>query len=36
MSLSESQVRRISIASILGLPGLAVLLGVWVWFKRRD
>jgi hypothetical protein len=36
VSLSESQVRRISIASILGLPGLAVLLGVWVWFKRRD
>lgn len=36
VSLSDSQVRRISIASILGLPGLAVLLGVWVWFKRRD
>ena len=36
VSLSESQVRRISIASIVGLPGLAVLLGVWVWFKRRD
>jgi len=36
VSLSDSQVRRIAIATVLGMPGLAVLLGVWVWFKRRD
>lgn len=36
VSLTDSQVRRIAIATILGLPGLAVLLGVWVWFRRRD
>jgi ABC-type uncharacterized transport system involved in gliding motility auxiliary subunit len=36
VALSDGQVRRISIASIVGLPGLAILLGVWVWFKRRD
>lgn len=36
VSLTEAQVRRIGLASILGLPGLAILLGLWVWYKRRD
>lgn len=36
LALSESQVRRIAIASIAGLPGLAILLGLWVWYRRRD
>lgn len=36
VSLTDAQVRRIAIASILGMPGLAVLLGLWVWYKRRD
>ena len=36
VSLTDGQVRRIGLATILGMPGFAVLLGVWVWFKRRD
>ena len=36
ISLTDSQVRRIGLASILGMPGLAILLGLWVWYKRRD
>ena len=36
LTLSAEQVRRIGIASVVGLPGLAVLLGVWVWYRRRD
>jgi LPXTG-motif cell wall-anchored protein len=34
--LTESQVIRIGWAVIVGLPALAVLLGVWVWYRRRD
>lgn len=36
LSLTQAQVRRIGLFSIVGLPGLAVLLGVWVWYRRRD
>ena len=36
LTLSAEQVRRIGIASVVGLPALAVLLGVWVWYRRRD
>ena len=36
VSLTESQVRRIGLAVILGMPGFAILLGLWVWYKRRD
>ena len=36
LSLTESQVQRLGIAAIAGLPALAVLLGIWVWFRRRD
>lgn len=36
LALSESQIRRIAIGSIAGLPGLAILAGLWVWYKRRD
>jgi hypothetical protein len=36
VSLTDGQVRRIGIATILGMPGLAILLGVWIWYKRRD
>ena len=36
VSLTDAQVRRIGLISILGMPGLAVLLGLWVWYKRRD
>jgi ABC-type uncharacterized transport system involved in gliding motility auxiliary subunit len=36
LTLSESQLRKIAIGSIAGLPGLAILLGLWVWYRRRD
>jgi gliding motility-associatede transport system auxiliary component len=36
LSLTSSQVRRIGLFSVLGLPALAVILGVWVWYRRRD
>ncbi len=36
VSLTGAQVRRIGLVCILGMPGLAVLLGLWVWYKRRD
>jgi ABC-type uncharacterized transport system involved in gliding motility auxiliary subunit len=36
LSLTQSQVRRIGLLSIVGLPVLAIALGVWVWYRRRD
>jgi ABC-type uncharacterized transport system involved in gliding motility auxiliary subunit len=36
LSLTEAQVRRIGWAAIVGLPALAVVLGIWVWYRRRD
>jgi ABC-type uncharacterized transport system involved in gliding motility auxiliary subunit len=36
LSLTQSQVRRIGLFSIIGLPAMAVILGVWVWYRRRD
>ena len=36
LTLTESQLRRVAIASIAGLPALAILLGLWVWYRRRD
>ena len=36
LSMTRSQVNRIGIAAILGMPLFAVLLGVWVWYRRRD
>ena len=36
LSLTEAQVRRIGWTAIVGLPALAVLLGIWVWYRRRD
>jgi gliding motility-associatede transport system auxiliary component len=36
LSLTQSQVRRIGLFSVVGLPALAILLGVWVWYRRRD
>jgi len=29
-------VQRIGLFSVLGMPLLAVVLGVWVWYRRRD
>jgi len=36
LSLTQSQVNRIGLLSVLGLPALATALGVWVWYRRRD
>ena len=36
LALTQSQVRRIGLFAVLGLPALAVLLGVYVWYRRRD
>jgi ABC-type uncharacterized transport system involved in gliding motility auxiliary subunit len=36
LSLTQAQVRRIGLFSILGLPAFAIVLGVWVWYRRRD
>jgi len=36
LSLTQAEVRRIGLFSVLGLPSLAVVLGVWVWYRRRD
>jgi len=36
LSLTDSQVRRIGFVSVIGLPGAAILVGLWVWYKRRD
>jgi hypothetical protein len=36
LSLTQAQVRRISLFAILGMPGMAVVLGIWVWYRRRD
>jgi ABC-type uncharacterized transport system involved in gliding motility auxiliary subunit len=36
LSLTRGQVRRIGLFSVLGLPAIAVVLGVWVWYRRRD
>lgn len=36
LSLTQAQVRRISLFAILGLPAMAVILGIWVWYRRRD
>lgn len=36
LSLTDAQVNRLAWAAVVGLPGLAVLLGLWVWYRRRD
>ena len=37
LSLTDAQVNRIGVGRRRRVcPGLAVLLGVWVWYRRRD
>ncbi len=36
ISMTKAQVNRIGLFATLGMPGLAILLGVWVWYRRRD
>lgn len=36
LTLTQGQVNRISLLTILGMPAFAVVLGIWVWYRRRD
>lgn len=36
LALTETQVIRIGWAAIVGLPAFAILVGIWVWYRRRD
>jgi ABC-type uncharacterized transport system involved in gliding motility auxiliary subunit len=36
LSMTRSQVNRIGLLAVLGMPLFAVFLGVWVWYRRRD
>jgi ABC-type uncharacterized transport system involved in gliding motility auxiliary subunit len=36
LQISQSQVNRIGLATVAGMPLFAILLGVWVWYRRRD
>ena len=36
LALTRTQVNRIGLFTVFGLPGFAIVLGVWVWYRRRD
>ncbi len=36
LSLTDAQVASDRLVAMAGLPGLAILLGLWVWYRRRD
>jgi ABC-type uncharacterized transport system involved in gliding motility auxiliary subunit len=36
LALTRAQVNRIGLFAIVGMPVFAILLGVWVWYRRRD
>jgi ABC-type uncharacterized transport system involved in gliding motility auxiliary subunit len=36
LALTRAQVNRIGLFVIAGLPLIAAVLGVWVWYRRRD
>jgi gliding motility-associatede transport system auxiliary component len=36
LNMTQSQVNRLGLFSMFGLPLLSVALGVWVWYRRRD
>jgi ABC-type uncharacterized transport system involved in gliding motility auxiliary subunit len=36
LTMTRSQVTRIGLLAALGMPLFAVLLGIWVWYRRRD
>jgi ABC-type uncharacterized transport system involved in gliding motility auxiliary subunit len=36
LSLTDAQVNRLAWTVVAGLPAVAVLLGLWVWYRRRD
>jgi ABC-type uncharacterized transport system involved in gliding motility auxiliary subunit len=36
LTMTRSEVTRLGLAAVLGMPLFAILLGVWVWYRRRD
>jgi ABC-type uncharacterized transport system involved in gliding motility auxiliary subunit len=36
LQVSQSQINRIGLFVVAGMPLFAILLGVWVWYRRRD
>jgi ABC-type uncharacterized transport system involved in gliding motility auxiliary subunit len=36
LTLTRTQVNRIGLFAIVGMPVFAIVLGVWVWYRRRD
>ena len=36
VSMTRSQVNRLGLLAVIGMPAFAILLGVWVWYRRRD
>jgi len=36
LTLTRPQVNRIGLFAVAGMPLLAVIFGVWVWYRRRD
>jgi ABC-type uncharacterized transport system involved in gliding motility auxiliary subunit len=36
MTLSASQLRQVSLLALVGIPGLAIVMGIGVWLRRRQ
>jgi len=36
LALTRPQVNQIGLFAVVGMPVFAILLGVWVWYRRRD
>jgi ABC-type uncharacterized transport system involved in gliding motility auxiliary subunit len=36
LTLTRAQVNRIGLFATIGMPAFAVVIGVWVWYRRRD
>jgi hypothetical protein len=36
VTMTRAEVWRVGLAAVLGMPLFAILLGVWVWYRRRD
>jgi ABC-type uncharacterized transport system involved in gliding motility auxiliary subunit len=36
LPMTRSQVNRLGLLAVFGMPAFAVILGVWVWYRRRD
>jgi ABC-type uncharacterized transport system involved in gliding motility auxiliary subunit len=36
LPMTRTQVNRLGLLAVFGMPAFAVILGVWVWYRRRD